>query len=55
MSEPKAEITWRIIGTAGWIALSAILLFWMEDVSARLDKVSNEVASIQGWIEAHKN
>lgn len=57
MNDPKSngDITWRIIGTAGWIALSAVLLFWMEDVSARLDKVSTEVASIQGWIEAHNH
>jgi hypothetical protein len=46
-------ITWRIIGVAGWIALSAVLLFWMEDVSNRLDKVSIEVASLKGWIQAH--
>lgn len=48
-------MTWRIMATAGWLALSAVLLFWMENVSTRLDTLTNKVATISGWVDAHKN
>jgi hypothetical protein len=57
MSEGKSNgvVTWRILATAAWMALSAVLLFWMENVSTRLDALTNKVAVISGWIDAHKN
>ena len=56
MSDPNkssVSVTWPIIATAGWVALSGVLLFWMQNVSTRLDKVSDDVSSLRGWIQAH--
>lgn len=46
-------ISWRIIATAGWIALWAIVLYWMQNIDAKVDKLSGDVAGLKGWIAAH--
>lgn len=46
----SGAVTWRIVATGSVLALAAVVFFWLQNISGRLDSLTGQVGELNGEV-----